>query len=65
MVTASHNDNGWTGVRWARRDPSPSSEEMGRLKEIVLSGKFRLADGGSYRFVGISARAISTISRAA
>jgi phosphomannomutase/phosphoglucomutase len=24
---------------------------MGRLKEIVLSGKFRLADGGSYRFV--------------
>ena len=26
-------------------------DEMGSLKEIVLQGKFRYADGGSYRFV--------------
>ena len=52
MVTASHNDNGWTGVKMgAQRPVTFGPEEMGRLKEIVLSGKFRLADGGSYRFV--------------
>jgi phosphomannomutase/phosphoglucomutase len=52
MVTASHNDNGWTGVKMgAQRPVTFGPEEMGRLKEIVLSGKFRQADGGSYRFV--------------
>ncbi|MBI1868793.1 MAG: phosphomannomutase/phosphoglucomutase [Methylocystis sp.] len=52
MVTASHNDNGWTGVKMgAQRPVTFGPEEMGRLKEIVLSGKFRLTDGGSYRFV--------------
>src|ERR1700680_4166591 len=52
MVTASHNDNGWTGVKMgARRPVTFGPDEMGRLKEIVLQGKFRYADGGSYRFV--------------
>ena len=52
MVTASHNDNGWTGVKMgAQRPVTFGPDEMGRLKEIVLSGKFRLADGGSYRYV--------------
>jgi len=51
MVTASHNDNGWTGVKMgAQRPVTFGPEEMGRLKEIVLSGKFREAGGGSYRF---------------
>src|SRR5262249_15307778 len=52
MVTASHNDNGWTGVKMgAQRPVTFGPEEMGRLKEIVLAGAFRLAEGGSYRFV--------------
>ncbi|PWB81754.1 MAG: phosphomannomutase/phosphoglucomutase [Methylocystaceae bacterium] len=52
MVTASHNDNGWTGVKMgAQRPVTFGPDEMGRLKEIVLSGKFRFAEGGSYRFV--------------
>ncbi|MGH6821322.1 MAG: phosphomannomutase/phosphoglucomutase, partial [Methylocella sp.] len=52
MVTASHNDNGWTGVKMgAQRPVTFGPDEMGRLKEIVLQGKFRYADGGSYRFV--------------
>jgi len=52
MVTASHNDNGWTGVKMgAQRPVTFGPEEMGRLKEIVLQGRFRYADGGSYRFV--------------
>lgn len=52
MVTASHNDNGWTGVKMgADRPVTFGPEEMGRLKEIVLSGRFDLKEGGGYRFV--------------
>lgn len=52
MVTASHNDNGWTGVKMGCDRPVTfGPEEMGRLKEIVLSGRFRTAPGGAYRFV--------------
>ncbi len=52
MVTASHNDNGWTGVKMgAQRPVTFGPDEMGRLKEIVLSGSYRYGDGGSYRFV--------------
>ena len=52
MVTASHNDNGWTGVKMgAQRPVTFGPDEMTRLKEIVLAGKFRYADGASYRFV--------------
>jgi phosphomannomutase/phosphoglucomutase len=49
MVTASHNENGWTGVKMgAQRPVTFGPDEMGRLKEIVLSGAFRTAGGGSY-----------------
>ncbi|MHB8884889.1 MAG: phosphomannomutase/phosphoglucomutase [Methylovirgula sp.] len=52
MVTASHNDNGWTGVKMgAQRPVTFGPDEMGRLKGIVLSGSYRYAEGGSYRFV--------------
>src|ERR1700710_2457690 len=52
MVTASHNDNGWTGVKMgAQRPVTFGPDEMGQLKEIVLNGRFRYADGGGYRFV--------------
>src|SRR5437764_5471321 len=52
MVTASHNDNGWTGVKMgANRPLTFGPDEMTRLKEIVLGSKFNLAGGGSYAFV--------------
>ena len=52
MVTASHNDNGWTGVKMgAARPVTFGPEEMARLREIVISGAFDYADGGGYRFV--------------
>jgi phosphomannomutase/phosphoglucomutase len=52
MVTASHNDNGWTGVKMgANRPLTFGPDEMTRLKEIVLSAKFDLKGGGSYAFV--------------
>src|ERR1700760_4125653 len=51
MVTASHNENGWTGVKMgARRPLTFGPEEMTRLKEIVLSAEFRNKTGGSYQF---------------
>jgi phosphomannomutase / phosphoglucomutase len=52
MVTASHNDNGWTGVKMgAERPLTFGPDEMARLKEIVLAGRFELKDGGRYAFV--------------
>ena len=52
MVTASHNENGWTGVKMGMNRPLTfGPEEMTRLKEIVLSAQFDLSGGGSYVFV--------------
>ncbi|MFC6050800.1 phosphomannomutase/phosphoglucomutase, partial [Methylobacterium hispanicum] len=52
MVTASHNDNGWTGVKMgAERPMTFGPDEMGRLKEIVLTGAFRYRSGGAYEYV--------------
>jgi phosphomannomutase / phosphoglucomutase len=52
MVTASHNDNGWTGVKMgAQRPLTFGPDEMTRLKNIVLDGAFEARDGGSYAFV--------------
>ena len=52
MVTASHNDNGWTGVKMgAQRPVTFGPDEMGRLRDIVLGGRFSYVDGGSYHYV--------------
>ncbi|HVZ14013.1 MAG TPA: phosphomannomutase/phosphoglucomutase [Bauldia sp.] len=52
MVTASHNENGWTGVKMGSHRPITfGPDEMTRLKEIVLGGDFREARGGSYEYV--------------
>src|ERR1700694_1114371 len=51
MVTASHNDNGWTGVKMgANRPLTFGPDEMTRLKEIVLNAEFNNKVGGSYQF---------------
>ena len=52
MVTASHNPNGWTGVKMGFDMPlTHGPDEMGELKEIVLEGKGEARAGGSYEFV--------------
>jgi phosphomannomutase/phosphoglucomutase len=52
MVTASHNDNGWTGVKMgANRPLTFGPDEMTRLKDIVLNAKFKPRAGGAYEFV--------------
>ena len=52
MVTASHNDNGWTGVKMgANRPMTFGPEEMGALRDIVLGGTSVMRGGGAYEFV--------------
>jgi len=49
MVTASHNENGWTGIKMgAARPLTFGPDEMTRLKAIVLSGEGKPRAGGSY-----------------
>src|SRR5689334_7894593 len=51
MVTASHNDNGWTGVKMgANRPLTFGPDEMTKLKEIVLNAEFKNKAGGAYVF---------------
>ena len=52
MVTASHNDNGWTGIKMGLDRPLTfGPEDMSALKDIVLAGAYSTKPGGSYRFV--------------
>ena len=64
MVTASHNENGWTGVKMgAERPLTFGPDEMGRLKDIVLAAKFDKTGGGSYRFVeGMAGRYMTALT---
>jgi len=51
MVTASHNDNGWTGVKMGMNRPLTfGPDEINRLKDIILNSAFRFAEGGAYTF---------------
>ncbi|MFO7771508.1 MAG: phosphomannomutase/phosphoglucomutase [Roseovarius gahaiensis] len=52
MVTASHNPNGWTGVKMGFERPlTHGPDEMAELRDIVLNGQGQTRDGGSYEFV--------------
>ncbi len=64
MVTASHNENGWTGVKMgAARPLTFGPDEMGRLKEIVLSGAFMVREGGRHaRVEGLRERYIASVA---
>ncbi len=66
MVTASHNENGWTGVKMGYDKPLTfGPDEMGRLKEIVLGGRGRAHAGGSYKWVpGLRERYLDDLASA-
>ena len=52
MVTASHNPNGWTGVKMGFERPlTHGPDEMAELRDIVLEGRGKPRPGGAYEFV--------------
>ncbi len=52
MVTASHNPNGWTGVKMGFERPlTHGPDEMGELRDIVLEGRGVARAGGGCEFV--------------
>jgi phosphomannomutase / phosphoglucomutase len=53
MVTASHNDNGWTGIKMGMQRPLTfAPDDMTALKDIVLGAGFSEAnEAGRYIFV--------------
>ncbi len=53
MVTASHNDNGWTGIKMGMQRPLTfSPEDMTALKDIVMNAKFGAhQEAGRYIYV--------------
>ena len=52
MVTASHNPNGWTGVKMGFERPlTHGPDEMNELRDIVLGGHGKAHEGGKYEFV--------------
>jgi len=65
MVTASHNPNGWTGMKFGKEPPlTCDSHDIKTLQDITMSGKWKLRNGGSYKFIADeSSRYISHITR--
>ena len=64
MVTASHNENGWTGIKMGLSRPLTfGPEEMTQLKDIVLNGDYAPADGGRYIFeAGVAERYVNGLA---
>ncbi|MEL6979135.1 MAG: phosphomannomutase/phosphoglucomutase [Pseudomonadota bacterium] len=63
MVTASHNPNGWTGVKIGFDRPlTHGPEEMAQLRDIVLGGAGVERPGGAYeRIEGVRERYIDDL----
>ena len=54
MVTASHNDNGWCGLKLAKDLSSTfEPEDIASFKELTYSGKFLTGAGNYERYNGI------------
>ncbi len=51
MVTASHNDNGWCGIKMGLDRPLTfGPDEMSRLKELVYAGNYKTPGNGQYHY---------------
>ena len=52
MVTASHNENGWTGVKMGiKKGLTHAPEEMNELKDITLNKKFISGKGNEKKII--------------
>lgn len=62
MITASHNENGWTGVKLAQGlSKTFEPKEVKEYREIVESGRFREGDGRYRAVAGIRERYIEDL----
>jgi phosphomannomutase/phosphoglucomutase len=61
MVTASHNENGWTGVKMGANPPLTfGPDEIGAVKARVMNGEARSRPGGTLRRIdGMAERYIA------
>ena len=64
MVTASHNENGWTGVKMGANPPLTFGfQEMKRLKEVVLEAHYKQRSGGSLETIyGLKEKYIASVA---
>ncbi len=64
MVTASHNENGWTGVKMGVAPPLTfGPDEIGRLKSLVLEAAAAPRAGGSLTHMeGVAERYIADVA---
>ncbi len=65
MVTASHNENGWTGVKMGAERPLTFGPElMGKLRDMVAENKGIARAGGTYTFVdGIKEKYLAALTK--
>ena len=55
MVTASHNENGWTGVKMGiKKGLTHAPEEMKELKDITLNEKFSNGEGNAVSYTHLT-----------
>ncbi len=64
MVTASHNENGWTGIKMGiKKGLTHSSEEMSNLKDIVMNQEFIKGSGSYKKIENFSEKYINNLSK--
>lgn len=64
MVTASHNENGWTGVKMGTNRPLTfGPTEINRLKEIIATNAFYTAAGSHEYIEDIKSRYIADLTK--
>ena len=53
MITASHNDNGWTGIKCGiEKSLTFGPDEMREIKELALSNdNYQANEEGNYKFI--------------
>ena len=64
MITASHNENGWTGIKMGiEKGLTHSPDEMNELKNIVLKKRFINGKGSYKEIIGFKEIYISNLTK--